>query len=291
MTTVTLAPATPADVTAGPRKSKRPWVFHAVMAPVTLLWVLPLAFVIMVAVRSFDDIASNGLGTWPASFTLEAFRTAWVDGHLGGALRNSVIVTVCTVIAVLFLASLAAFALSRYHIPAGRAILLLMLAGNLLPPQILLIPVAKICEVIGIYDTLLALAVVQVGFGMGFFTFVLYGFMRSLPHEMFEAAKIDGAGDLRIYATIVLPLCRPAMAALAALESTWVFNDLLWALTVLRTDAKFPITAALLNLQGGFTTSWNVVAAGALIAAVPTTIVFFAFQRHFVSGLLVGANK
>ncbi|HWJ52433.1 MAG TPA: carbohydrate ABC transporter permease [Propionibacteriaceae bacterium] len=283
MTTVTLAPATPADVTVGPRKPKRPWVFHAVMAPVTLLWVLPLAFVIMVAVRSFDDIASNGLGTWPASFTLDAFRTAWVDGHLGGALRNSVIVTVCTVIAVLFLASLAAFALSRYHIPAGRAILLLMLAGNLLPPQILLIPVAKICELIGIYDTLLALVVVQVGFGMGFFTFVLYGFMRSLPHEMFEAAKIDGAGDLRIYAT--------AMAALAALESTWVFNDLLWALTVLRTDVKFPITAALLNLQGGYTTSWNVVAAGALIAAVPTTIVFFAFQRHFVSGLLVGANK
>jgi len=261
------------------------------MAPVTLLWVLPLAFVIMVAVRNFDDIASNGLGTWPKSFTLQAFRTAWVDGQLGGALRNSVVVTVCTVIAVLFLSSLAAFALSRYHIPAGRAILLLMLAGNLLPPQILLIPVAKICELIGIYDTLLALVVVQVGFGMGFFTFVLYGFMRSLPYEMFEAAKIDGAGDLRIYATIVLPLCRPALAALAALESTWVFNDLLWTLTVLRTDAKFPITASLLNLQGGYTTSWNVVAAGALIAAVPTTIVFFAFQRHFVSGLLVGANK
>jgi multiple sugar transport system permease protein len=166
-----------------------------------------------------------------------------------------------------------------------------MLAGNLLPPQILLIPVSKICEMLGIYDTLFALMVVQVGFGMGFFTFVLYGFMRSLPQEMFEAAKIDGAGDLRIYGTIVLPLCRPALAALAALESTWVFNDLLWALTVLRTDTKFPITAALLNLQGGYTTAWNVVAAGALIAAVPTTIVFFAFQKQFVSGLLVGANK
>jgi len=166
-----------------------------------------------------------------------------------------------------------------------------MLAGNLLPPQILLIPVSKICEALGIYDNLFALIVVQVGFGMGFFTFVLYGFMRSLPNEIFEAAKIDGAGELRTYATLVMPLCRPALAALAALESTWVFNDLLWALTVLRTDTKFPITAALLNLQGGYTTSWNVVAAGSLIAAVPTTIVFFAFQRHFVSGLLVGSSK
>lgn len=290
MTTAT-APVVPSHATRRRSKSSRSWVFHAVMTPVTVLWILPLVFVILIAIRSFDDIASNGLGRLPQSFTLEAFKTAWVGGNVGGALRNSVIVTIFTVVAVLFLSSLSAFALSRYRIPFGRGILLIMLAGNLLPPQILLIPVAKICELLGIYDTLFALIVVQVGFGMGFFTFVLYGFMRSLPDEMFEAAKIDGAPDLRVYGTIVLPLCRPALAALAALESTWVFNDLLWALTVLRTDTKFPITAALLNLQGGFTTSWNVVAAGSLMAAVPTTIVFFAFQRHFVSGLLVGSSK
>lgn len=275
----------------GKSRQRPEWVFHTVMSAITLLWVTPLIFVVFVAFRSFDDIAFNGLGTWPASFTFDGFRTAWVEGDLGKALLNSVIVTVGTVVAVLFLASLAAFALSRYAIPFRRTILLTMLAGNLLPPQILLIPVSKICEMIGIYDTLFALMVVQIGFGMGFFTFVLHGFMRSLPVEIFEAAKIDGAGDLRIYATIVLPLCRPALAALAALESTWVFNDLLWALTVLRTDTKFPITAALLNLQGGYTTAWNVVAAGALMAAIPTAVVFFAFQKHFVSGLLVGVSK
>ena len=166
-----------------------------------------------------------------------------------------------------------------------------MLAGNLLPPQILLIPVAKIWSCSASMTPSPPWSIVQVGFGLGFYTFVLYGFMRALPQEIFEAAKIDGAGDVRIYATIVLPLCRPALAALAALACTWIFNDLIWAMTVLRTETKFPITAALLNLQGGFTSSWNVVAAGALIAAIPTAIVFFAFQKHFVSGLLVGANK
>ncbi|MGC3992560.1 MAG: carbohydrate ABC transporter permease [Propionicimonas sp.] len=287
-----MAAATIERTAPTPRRTKRPeWVFHLVMTVITLAWVTPLLFVIAVAFRSFDDLAVNGLGSWPSSFTASAFGTAWVEGNIGGALTNSVLVTIGTVVAVLFLSSLSAFALSRYAIPFGRTILLVMLAGNLLPPQILLIPVAKICEMVGIYDTLFALVVVQVGFGMGFFTFVLHGFMRSLPVEMFEAAKIDGAGDLRIYATIVMPLCRPALAALAALESTWVFNDLLWALTVLRTDTKFPITAALLNLQGGYTTAWNVVAAGALMAAIPTTIVFFAFQKHFVSGLLVGVSK
>jgi len=273
------------------RRRRHGWVFHVVMTPIAVLWVLPLAFVVLIAIRSFDDIAANGLGTLPHSFTLAAFRTAWVDGSIGQALGNSIVITISTVVLVLFLASLSAFALSRYRIPFGRAILLIMLAGNLLPPQILLIPVAKICELFGIYDTLLAVIAVQVGFGMGFFTFVLYGFMRSLPDELFEAARIDGAGDLRIYATMVMPLCRPALAALGALESTWVFNDLLWALTVLRTDTRFPITAALLNLQGGYSSSWNVIAAGSLIAAIPTTIVFFAFQRQFVSGLLVGVNK
>lgn len=265
--------------------------FHAVMIPVTILWVIPLVFVVLVAVRSFADLAANGLGRLPASVTLDAFGTAWQTGGIGASLVNSVVVTFFTVVLVLFLSSLSAYALSRYRIPFGRGILLLMLAGNLLPPQILLIPVSRICEGLGIYDTLFALVAVQVGFGMGFFTFVLYGFMRALPQEMFEAARIDGASPLRVYASIVLPLSRPSLAALAALESTWVFNDLLWALTVLRTQTKFPITAALLNLQGGYTTQWNVVAAGTIIAAIPTTIVFFAFQKHFVSGLLVGVSK
>jgi len=89
----------------------------------------------------------------------------------------------------------------------------------------------------------------------------------------------------------VLPLCRPALAALAALATTWVYNDLIWAMTVLQTDTKFPITAALLNLQGGYSNSWNVIAAGSLVAAVPTAVVFFAFQKQFVSGLLMGSNK
>jgi len=265
--------------------------YHVAMGLVSFLWIAPILWVIVISFRSFDDVAANGLGSLPHSFTFSTYKSAWEDADEFRALINSLLVTIPAVILSLGLASLAAYGLARYSIPFRRTILLLMLMGNLLPPQILLIPVSKICEMLGIYDTLFALMVVQVGFGMGFFTFVLYGFMRSLPQEMFEAAKIDGAGDLRIYGTIVLPLCRPALAALAALESTWVFNDLLWALTVLRTDTKFPITAALLNLQGGYTTAWNVVAAGALIAAVPTTIVFFAFQKQFVSGLLVGANK
>ncbi|SEB62985.1 carbohydrate ABC transporter membrane protein 2, CUT1 family [Paramicrobacterium humi] len=279
-------PAAPA-----PRRRSRDTVFHAIMAPVSLLWIAPMVFVVFVAFRSFEDITSNGLGSLPQSFTFEGFVTVFTDGLAGGAVWNSVIVTAFTVLFSLLFASWAAFALSKFAIPFNRGVLLLMLAGNLLPPQILLIPVARICESLGIADTLFALIVVQVAFGLGFYTFVLYGFMRSLPGEIFEAARVDGSGELRTYLQIVLPLCRPSLAALGALATTWVWNDLLWALTVLRSESKFPITAELLNIQGGFVSQWNVVASGAIIAAIPTAIVFFIFQKQFVSGLTIGSNK
>jgi multiple sugar transport system permease protein len=289
-----LAPPVTSPGTAGRRRRSRtarsPWL-HVAMIPVTLLWLSPIVFVLFVAVRSFDDIASRGLGALPASFSTEGFATALTDGGVLQALGNSVAVTAWAVFASLALSSVAAYALSRFDIPGRRTILLTMLAGNLLPPQILLVPVAAITEAIGIADTRTALVVVQVGFGIGFYTFVLHGFMRSLPAEVFEAARLDGAGPGGIFWRIVLPLSRPALAALAALATTWIFNDLIWAMTVLRTESKFPITAALLNLQGGYASAWNVVAAGSLLAAVPTAIVFFMFQKQFVSGLLVGANK
>ncbi|GAA1280329.1 carbohydrate ABC transporter permease [Pseudonocardia aurantiaca] len=286
MTAVTAPPA--ARVPARPARS--PW-FHVVMVPFTLLWLAPIVFVVLVALRDFDDIATRGLGALPGSLSLDGFAGALADGRVVRALLNSGVVTVFAVLASLALASVSAYALSRFRIPLRRTLLLVMLAGNLLPPQILLIPVSRIAQDLGIYDTLFALVVVQVGFGLGFYTFVLHGFMRSLPAEVFEAALLDGAGAGRTFWSIVLPLCRPALAALAALATTWIFNDLIWAMTVLRTEAKFPVTAALLNLQGGFSNSWNVIAAGSLVAAVPTAIVFFVFQKQFVSGLLVGANK
>jgi multiple sugar transport system permease protein len=278
--------------TSGARRGRRGgWLFHAIMTPLSLLWIAPMVFVVLVAVRSFGDLTERGLAALPLSIDVSGIVTVFTAGLVGEALINSAIVTVVTVFLTLLLATWAAFALSRFRIPFGRTILLVMLAGNLLPPQILLIPVARITEALGIYDTLAALVIVQVGFGLGFYTFVLHGFMRAIPSEIFEAARVDGAGEIRMYWQVVLPLCRPSLAALAALATTWIWNDLIWAITVLRTETNFPITAALLNIQGGFVSQWNVVASGAIVAALPTAIVFFAFQRHFVSGLTLGSGK
>ncbi|MEV8289932.1 carbohydrate ABC transporter permease [Streptomyces niveus] len=283
------------SATSGPRPATRRRLatagFHLGAGTLSVLWLLPIALVLVTSVRTFDDIAANGLGGLPHSFTLDGFRQAWVDGGQQRALINSMLVTVPTVLITLALASMAAFALSRYELPLRRTLLLLMLGGNLLPPQILLIPVSRISESLGLYDTLYALIGVQIGFGVGFYVFVLYGFMRSLPVEIQQAAVIDGASPWQIYSAIVLPLTRPALAALSALSFTWIFNDLLWAITVLRTDSQMPITASLIGLQGQYVSMWNVIAAGSVIAAAPTVLVFLRFQRHFVAGLNLGAVK
>ncbi|HTI19873.1 MAG TPA: carbohydrate ABC transporter permease [Kutzneria sp.] len=265
--------------------------FHTGASLLSLLWFLPIALILVISFRSTDDVLGSGLNALPRSFAPGNYSAAWTGGGMQQALINSAIVSVPAVALTLLLASMAAFALSRYRIPFRRTLILMMLGGNLLPPQILLVPVAKLSQVFGLYDSLATLIVVEIGFGLGFYVFVLQGFMRTIPAEIQQAALLDGAGPFQIYWRIVLPLTRPALAALGALSFTWVFNDLLWPITVLVTQTKMPVTPALLSLQGQFVSYWNVIAAGSVIAAIPTVAVFLRFQRHFIAGLNLGAVK
>jgi multiple sugar transport system permease protein len=161
----------------------------------------------------------------------------------------------------------------------------------MLPFQILLLPVFKLSEALRIYDTYWALIAIHTAFQMGFCTFVLRNYMVTLPDSLTEAARIDGCGEFRIYRQIVLPLVLPAMAALATLEFTWIFNDYIWALILVRTSDLMPITAGLAKLQGQYVMDWTVIISGALIASVPTVFVFVFLQKYFIQGLTMGANK
>ncbi|MFG1708125.1 carbohydrate ABC transporter permease [Nonomuraea sp. M3C6] len=268
----------------------RTWLFHSGMTVLAALWLVPLALVVVTSLRTFDDLAADGLASVPKGLTVDPYRQALASGEWRSIL-NSLIITVPVVIVTLILASMAAYALARHRIPFRRTLLLLMLAGNLLPAQLLLIPVVKLSEQFGLFDTLLGMIVVQIGVGLGFYTFVLHGFMRGIPEEVTHAAKIDGATTFGVYLRIVLPLTKPAMAALSSLAFTWTFNDLLWSITLLRDETKLPVTPAILGMQGQFVSSWNVIAAATVIAAIPTVVVFLRFQRYFISGLLIGSSK
>jgi multiple sugar transport system permease protein len=192
---------------------------------------------------------------------------------------------------MLFLSSLSAYALARFRFRGNLFFYFMYVFGMMLPFQILLLPVFRLTNKLGLYDTYGALILIHIAFQLGFCTFVMRNFMRTVPGEIMDAARVDGCGEFRIYWQIMLPLSLPSLAALATLEFTWVFNDFLWALILLQSDALRPVTAGLATLQGQYVTDWPLITAGALLATLPTIFVFTFLQRYFIQGLTLGSGK
>jgi multiple sugar transport system permease protein len=194
-----------------------------------------------------------------------------------------------------------AFVVARLSFRFNVALLIIFMAANLLPQQIILTPLYRmyleiplptfLSENGKVYDSLIGLIAINVAFQTGFCTFVLSNYMKTIPASLGDAARVDGAGVARQFFGIILPLCRPALAALATLEFTWIYNDFLWAIVFIQSGDKRPITSALANLEGVFFVDNNLIAAGAMLAALPTLVVFALLQRHFIGGLTLGASK
>jgi len=255
------------------------------------VWLVPILTGMITSLRTFDEILTNGFISWPKTITLVNFKTAWERGGLSRYLPNSFIITLPSLLLTMFFSSLSAYALARFKFPANRVIFFTYVGGMLLPFQVLLLPVFKLTDFLGLYDTYWGLIFFHTAFQLGFCTFMLRNYMRTVPGEIIEAARIDGCSEIRIWAQIMLPLTLPAIAAIATLEFTWIFNDYLWAIVLLRSDNLKPITAGLATLQGQFITDWPVIVAGALIGTLPTLLVFLFLQRYFIEGLTLGSSK
>ena len=266
-------------------------ILYAVVYLFTALWLVPIATALITSVRTNSDIISRGFLAIPNALSLQSYAEAWQRGGLVHYLPNSFIITIPSLIATLFLSSLSAYALSRFRFPGDRIILFIYVAGMMLPFQILLLPVFRLTDALHIYNTYWAVIVFHTAFQLGFCTFVLRNYMRTIPGELLEAARMDGCGEFRIYSQIMMPLTLPAVAAVATLEFTWIFNDFLWALILIQNNALKPVTTGLASLQGQYRMDWTVIISGSLLAALPTVIVFLLLQRYFVAGLTLGATK
>ncbi|MFG2044748.1 carbohydrate ABC transporter permease [Dactylosporangium sp. NPDC048998] len=268
---------------------------------VSLGWLAPLALAVYASLRPYAETSRKGYFSWPDRLTLHYYAQVWDSAQLPKYFTNSVVVAVPAVLLTLFLASFVAFCIARLRIRWSLLLLVVFTAGNLLPPQVLVTPLYELYKQIPVpgfvsgsgtlYDSYVGLIAIHVAFQVGFCVFVLSNFMRTLPPEITEAAVVDGAGVWLQYRKVTLPLCRPALAALATLLFTWIYNDFLYALVLISTGDKLPVTSALNNLRGQFFTDYNLLAAGSLLVALPTLVVFFALQRQFVAGLTLGAAK
>lgn len=274
---------------------------HVFLTVTTLLWVSPILWAIFTAFRPYADTSQYGYVSWPKHFNIDNFKNAFTQSNLPHYFWNSIIVAVPAIVLILLFASAVAFVISRLSFWWNVPLLIFFMSANLLPQQVILQPLYRLYLRIPLptwisdsglmYDSYLGLILINVAFQTGFCTFVLSNYMKTIPKSLTEAARVDGAGVVRQYFGIILPICRPALAALATLEFTFIYNDFLWALILIQNGSKRPITAALNNLQGEFFTDNNLLAAGALMTAIPTVLVFAALQRHFVNGLTLGSNK
>ena len=270
-----------------------PWriLGFALLMTLTLIWLSPFFAALITSVRTNDDLMVNGFISLPEQINLSNFKTAWDRGGLSKYLPNSFIITLPALVATLFLSSLSAYALARFRFRGNRLILFLYIGGTMLPFQVLLLPVFRLTDALGLYDKHLGIILFHTAFQLGFCTFLLRNYMRTVPGDILEAARIDGCSEFRIWWQIMMPLTVPALAALATLEFTWIFNDYLWAIVLLRSNDLKPVTAGLATLQGQYTMDWTVIISGALLATIPTVLVFIFLQRYFIGGLTLGATK
>jgi multiple sugar transport system permease protein len=307
---VTVTTATPAGVVSAgrqeARRNRKPIrpariVLYVFLTAISLLWLAPLLLAVYASLRPYSETAKYGYFSLPHHLTFHYYSEAWTSGEMPKHFENTLIIAVPSVLLVLFFASWVGFALSRIKIPGRKTLLIMFAAGNLLPPQVMVTPLYTVYTKIPLpywisssgtlYDSYLGVIAIHVAFQTGFCVFVLYNYMQTIPTELTEAAVVDGASMWRQYWQVILPLTRPALGALATLEFTWIYNDFLWALVLMTTGDKLPVTSALNNLRGEFFTDYNLLAAGSVLVALPTLIVFFALQKQFVSGLTLGANK
>jgi multiple sugar transport system permease protein len=261
--------------------------------PVALvIWLLPMIAVLVTSVRSSEELMEGNYWGWPKHITLIAnYREALTTSPMLHYFWNSVQITLPAVAGSIALAAMAGFALAIYRFPGNSALFATFVAGNFVPIQVLMIPVRDLSLKLGLYNTVGGLILFHLSFQTGFCALFLRNFIKQLPFELVEAARIEGANEWTVFFRIVLPLIRPALAALAILVFTFVWNDYFWALCLTQGDDAAPITVGVAALKGQWTTAWNLVSAGSILAALPSVAMFFAMQKHFVAGLTFGATK
>ncbi|HSK97871.1 MAG TPA: carbohydrate ABC transporter permease [Euzebyales bacterium] len=289
--------------TASPRGRSR-WTNRAIqafLALTALVWLAPLLYTLYTSLRPYSDTAVRGYVSLPGTLNFDNYVAAWTQADMLQFFWNTIIVTVPAVVLTLLLSSMVAFVVARFSFVTNLTLLIVFTAGNLLPQQVIITPLYRMFLLIPLpeflsdsrvlFDSYLGIIVIHVAFQMGFCVFVLSNYMKTLPRELTEAALVDGTSAWAMFWRIVMPLSRPPLAALATLQFTWIYNDFFWALVLMQSGDKRPITSAIGSLGGLYFTDHNLIAAGALLAAIPTLVVFLLLQKQFVRGLTLGSTK
>jgi len=275
------------------KRSRAAQISYQTLLPLALImWLLPLIAVMLFSIRPMADFSAGNYWGVPSSFELFAnYGRVFFDSDMPRYLLNSVLITVPTVIGAVTLSCMTGFALGIYRFRGNLLIFFMFIAGNFVPFQILMVPVRDLTLGLGLYDTKLGLILFHIAFQTGFCTLFMRNFIRALPYELIEAARVEGVAEWRIFWYVVLPLMRPAIAALSVLIFTFIWNDYFWAIVLTQGPNAQPVTAGITSFNSQFVAQYHLMSAGSIVAAIPPVLIFFLMQRHFIAGLTLGAVK
>jgi len=275
------------------KRSRAAQISYQTLVPIALIiWLLPLIAVAMFSIRPLTDFTTGNYWGLPSSFDFFSnYGKVFLESDMPKYMWNSVLITVPTVIGAVALSAMTGFALGIYKFRGNLVIFFMFIAGNFVPFQILMVPVRELTVSAGLYDTKMGLVMFHIAFQTGFCTLFMRNFIRALPFELIEAARVEGVKEWRIFWFVVLPLMRPALAALAVLIFTFIWNDYFWAIVLTQGPDSQPVTAGITSFNSQFIAQYHLMSAGSIVAAIPPVLMFFMMQKHFIAGLTLGAVK
>lgn len=268
-------------------------IVNVLLVFVALFWLIPTIGLFITSLRSPGDNSSSGWWTAftePAQLTLENYANLLSNPTIMGSFWNTIVIAVPSTFLVILLGALAAYAFAWMKFPGRDWLLIGVIALLAVPLQVALIPLARLFGTIGIYGSVVGVILFHVAFGLPFAIFLLRNFFVQVPGELLESARIDGAGEWRIFFQIILPLGLPAIASLGIFQFLWTWNDMLVALIFTNSQSQ-PLTVAIQSQLRQFGSNIDVLSSGAFLSMIVPLFVFFAFQRYFVQALLAGSQK
>lgn len=266
------------------------WLGRLILVIYAAVIAAPLYFVVVSALKEPNSFFSNPLGL-PQPATWFNFSELFRQQPMLLYFWNSLFVTIATVVLVLLLGSMIAFAIMRLGGYTGRILFALYVGGLIVPSQVNMLPIYSLVRRLGWSDHLTGLIIVSVSMLLPLTVFMLTGFMRMLNREVLEAASMDGGGEWTLYSRISLPLSAPSLAACSTFLFVMVWNDLLLPMLLINSNSKLTLPLALMQFRGEYVTSYTTLLAGVIAAAVPITLLFLFLQRYFIEGMTSGAVK
>ena len=272
------------------KRRSRSVLHHAVLILFAIIAIYPIFVSWITALRPASEVMQNPFGL-PTSLYTDNITKAWVQGRFGKYFLNSIIMTVPSVLGVVVLSALAGYGIARFKFRGRIFMFYVILLGLTVPFQSVMIPLYYQLLQMGLLGGYLAVILPSIAFGLPFGIFLMQSFFEDLPHELSDAARVDGCSEFRIFYSIMLPLARPAFSTLIVFQFMRSWNEFVMPLLYLQDEAKRPIPLGLMFFQGAYTRDIGLISAGVALSTIPVIIVYLVFQRQFVKGLTAGAVK